>query len=138
MSIINSDSIVANKIILSQQLNQSVEQWLQSGGRVQQLNNCGVLDEKLSFNDGYACRLCEVNGAIPEYSSVKERRELIFKCITAHPKYSTNALSAHLKIWQGTVSSDIKYLRKHGRINHERVGLVYYYTAVAAEGTNHD
>lgn len=138
MSIINSDSIVANKVMLSQQINKDVEQWLQSGGQLQQLNNGHTSSAKLSFNNGHLAGMCELQVSAQQYSTVTERRELVFKYIAKHPKCSTNTVANHLKIWHGHVANDIKYLRKHGRVQHERIGVVYYYTVGIAGGVTHD
>ena len=138
MSIINSDASVAINIINSAQINHDIDQWLQAGGQVKQLDCTQHNSLPRNFNNGHMQGMCELRASAKQYSSVTERREIIFNYVLKHPKSSCNAISTHLKIWQGHVTKDLQVLRKKTRIYHERIGLVYYYSAATSGDSSND
>lgn len=119
-------------IEMHQHIASQLEQFLASGGQIQQLAPDVAQGYNGDFNNAIRKDLSGIRESARQYETVAERRTLILSFIRNNPKSTCMGIAAKLRIWHGHVAADIKYLRRDSKVIQQKIYGIYYYSASVA------
>lgn len=119
-------------IEMHQQIASQLEQFLSSGGQIKQLSPDVAQGFNGDFNNAYRKDMSGIRESAKQYQTTAERRQLIYNFIRNNPKATCMAIATKLRIWQGHVATDIKFLRRDSKVIQQKIYGIYYYSASIA------